>query len=169
VQNTKFICTSFGNNKLFWSVSQWVQVNCIFGVNFYLSCVSCNDKNYKTTAKFPEKSRISAETNVILFVFKHVLCTYNITVSFTQHESGTRKDIFWSVTVCNKNLFSQCNSNRMSSKVQVTILWLTIVNLKLYNIWSHKIWLASWLGIGSDTRKCKHLFLHEYIYIYKKK
>jgi hypothetical protein len=30
-------------------------------------------------------------------------------LTVVQHESGTRKAIFWSVTVYNKNLSSQCN------------------------------------------------------------
>ena len=39
-----------------------------------------------------------------------IMCLYwYLFLSFAQYESGTRKAIFWSVTICNKNLSSQCN------------------------------------------------------------
>ena len=45
------------------------------------------------------------ETSVILSVFKSAMCdvsAYMVTFSIVQQESGTRKAIFWSVTINNK-------------------------------------------------------------------
>ena len=53
-----------------------------------------------------------AETNVILSVFKGVICVviaYTVPVTFCC-STGTRTAIFWSVTVYNKNIPSQCNA-----------------------------------------------------------
>ena len=55
----------------------------------------------------------TAETSVVLNFSKASSVTSALTLlpflSVPQQESGTRKAIFWSVTVYNKNLSSQCN------------------------------------------------------------
>ena len=60
-----------------------------------------------------------AETSVVLNVFKGTSAlTLLPFLSVAQQESGTRKAIFWSVTVYNKNLFSQCNLTPQIEPVQ---------------------------------------------------
>jgi len=49
---------------------------------------------------------------MVLIVFNGALYMYHVcadTVTVALHESGTRRTIFWSVTIYNKNLSSQCN------------------------------------------------------------
>jgi hemoglobin-like flavoprotein len=63
------------------------------------------------------------ETNVVLNVFKGVICdvaSYTVTVFFSvaQQESDTRKTIFWSVIVYSKHISSQCNLNAQIEPVQ---------------------------------------------------
>ena len=60
-----------------------------------------------TTAKLSENSRIKSHS-LILLPF----------LTVAQHEKATRKTISWSVTVYNKNLFSQCNLTAQIEPVQ---------------------------------------------------
>jgi uncharacterized membrane protein len=63
-----------------------------------------------------------AETNVILIVFIDVLyhvSTYTLPfLTIALHESTTRKDIFWSVTIYNNKISSQCNLTAQIEQVQ---------------------------------------------------
>jgi hypothetical protein len=45
-------------------------------------------------------------------------------LSVAQHESGTRKAIFWSVIVYNKDLSSQCNFTAQIEPVQDKSVYL---------------------------------------------
>ena len=64
-----------------------------------------------------------AETSVVLNVFKgasSVMSALTLLpfLSVAQQESSTRKAIFWSVTVYNKQLSSQCNLTAQIEQVQ---------------------------------------------------
>ena len=69
---------------------------------------------FKTTAKLSEKSIVPIVFNGVLYLTMPELILLPFLI-ITLHESGTRKAIFWSVTVYNKNLSSQC-SNRTSTR-----------------------------------------------------
>ena len=80
----------------------------------YVSCV------YPAISKGPKQLPNClkiAETSVALNILKGVICdvsayTVNVSLSVAQQESGTRKAMFWAVTVDSKQLSSQYNSNR---------------------------------------------------------
>ena len=85
----------------------------------YVYCV------YLAISKSPKQKTNDlkiAETNVVLNVFKATSVTSALILlsflSVAQQESGTRKDIFWSVTVYIKNLSSQCNLTAQIEPVQ---------------------------------------------------
>ena len=94
-------------------------MNVIFSNNDRILCLSCNVIKPKTTAKLSKKSRNKLRSNN-LFIVSSVKSALILLLLFivAQHESGTRKTIFWSVTVYNKNLSSQCNLTAQIKPVQ---------------------------------------------------
>jgi len=62
----------------------------------------------KTTTKLFENSRDKCRSNYFQLCPLFALILLPVLV-VAQHESGTRNTISWSVTVCNKDLSSQCN------------------------------------------------------------
>ena len=70
-----------------------------------------------------------SEASVFLSVSKGFICdvnAYTVTVSFyvAHQESGTRKAIFWSVTVYSENVSSQCNLTAQIEPVQDKLLYM---------------------------------------------
>ena len=66
-----------------------------------------------------------AETSFVLVIFDGVLCEVH-TYTVVQHESGIRKAISWSMTVYNKNSFSQYNLTAQIEPVQDKHLYTCI-------------------------------------------
>jgi len=112
----KYNCTSFRNRKkseleasfsgLLFSEYKWI----LYLTTMYIYCV------YPAMSKNPKQQPNClkrAETDIILIVLMVSSVTSApkllLFLTVTQHESGTRKTISWSVTVYNKNLSSQCN------------------------------------------------------------
>jgi hypothetical protein len=74
--------------KLFWPVSQRVQINFIFTDDVRIMCFYCNIKKSIRTAKLSEKSRNKNDSNG---VFYHVR-TYTVPfLTVALNESGTSK------------------------------------------------------------------------------
>ena len=93
------------SSELFCPVLPHVQANLMFSDNVCMLCLSCKSQKH-----LPNGLK-RAETSVVLIVFDGVLCeicVYTVTVS--QHESGTRRTISWSVTIYSKNVTSQCTA-----------------------------------------------------------
>ena len=97
VENIHFIFTSSRTGrkkqalgKLFWSVSQRVQINFIFTDDVRIMCFYCNIKKSRRTAKLSEKSRNKHDSNG---VFYHVR-TYSVPfLTVALNESGTSKTL----------------------------------------------------------------------------
>jgi hypothetical protein len=108
----------------------------------------------KSLKQLPNCLQIS-ETRVVLIVFHGVLCevcSYTVTfLTFVLHQSGSRKAVFWSMTVNNKKLSNQCNfdcSNRIKYRIKqfncVFIELLPLVGKEskvvICHIWYYFLW-----------------------------
>jgi hypothetical protein len=101
--------------------------------NMYVYCV------YPVISKDPKQLPHClkiAEISVVLSVFKGVICYVSVYIllpflAIAQHESGTRKAIFWSVTVYNKNVSSQCNLAAQIEPVHDKIVYGNNMNIHL--------------------------------------
>jgi hypothetical protein len=85
-------------------------------------CFVCLDPCGPQSKQLPNCLKI-AETSVVLNVFKgasSVMSALTLLpfLSVAQQESGTRKAIFWSVTIYKKKLSSQCNLTAQIEPVQ---------------------------------------------------
>ena len=113
VGKCKIICTSFRNRQglLFLSISNQGHIKFIFTDNVHISCLSYNVK--KSTKKPPSKLSENEKKQVFLSYSMVFSITFMLILllflTVTLHESGTSKAIFWSKTIYNKNLSSQCN------------------------------------------------------------
>jgi hypothetical protein len=74
--------------KIFWPVSQRVQINFIFTDDVRIMCFYCNIKKSRRTAKLSEK----AETNMTLMVSSTTSALYTVPfLAVALNESGTSK------------------------------------------------------------------------------
>jgi hypothetical protein len=101
--------------------------------------MSCNIKRSKTTAKLSENSWNKRRSKRFhrRHLWRQWLYCYPF-LSVAQHESGTRKAIFWSVTVYNKKIF-------ISLSKQFLRQWKLYINLfSTGSIWAVKFhWLIN--------------------------